>query len=57
MSDHPLDKEMLPNVQSEPPLVQLWTIPMHPVPESEAEELSTSLSPSPPLEAVESHEV
>jgi len=57
VSDHPLGKEMLPNVQSKPPLVQLWTIPTRPVPESQGEEISTSLSPFPPQEAAESKEV
>lgn len=28
MFDHHLGKEILPNVKSEPPLMQLWTIPM-----------------------------
>jgi len=43
--DHPLGKEMLPNVQSEPPLTQLLTIPMSPVAGYHRAELSTSLSP------------
>ena len=57
MFDYPLCKEMLPNVQSKPPLVQLCTIPMHPITEYQGEELGTSLSTSPPREAVGSNEV
>jgi len=37
--------------------MQLWNIPTRPVTGSQWEELSTSLSASPPLEAVESNEV
>ena len=44
--DHPLAKEMLPTVQSKPPLAQLWTIPTCPVTGYQGEELSTSLSTS-----------
>ena len=55
--DHRLGKEVLPNVQSEPPLVQLWAIPTLPVTGYQGEELSTSLSTSPPQEAAESNEI
>jgi len=34
-------KEMLPNVQSEPPLVQIWTIPMCPITGYQGEEICT----------------
>lgn len=51
VSDLPSRNEMLPHVQSEPPLVQLWTMG------SRGGELSTSLPVSPPQEAAESHEV
>jgi len=52
-----LSKETLPNVQSEPPLSQLETIPTHHVTGSQGEGISTSLSTSSPLEAVKSNEV
>ena len=55
--DHPLCKEMLPNVKFKPPLMQLWTIPTRPVNGYQGEELSTSLSTSPPQEAAESNDV
>ena len=55
--DHPLGKQTLPNVQSKPPLAQLWTIPTRPNTGSPGEEISTSLSLSAPQEAVESNEV
>ena len=55
--DNPLSEEMFPHVQPEPPWVQLWTIPMCPVPGSQGEELSTSLSMSSPQEAAGSNEV
>ncbi|KAK4830133.1 hypothetical protein QYF61_008560 [Mycteria americana] len=55
--DLPLSKKMLPNVQSKPPLVQLRAIPTCPVTGSQGEEISTSLSMSPPQEAAESNEV
>jgi len=48
--DH--SKEILPNVQSKPPLIQLWAIPTCPRTEYWGEELSTSLSTSLPQEAV-----
>ena len=54
--NHPLDKEMLPDVQSEPPLGQLWTIPTRPGTGSQGEELSTSLSTFCPQGAIESNE-
>ena len=53
MFDHPLGKEMLPNIKSELPLAQLLTIAMCPVTGYLVEELSTSFSASPPQEAVE----
>lgn len=46
--DHPTGKEMIHKVQSEPSLMQLWTIPTHPATGSQGEELRTALSPSPP---------
>jgi len=55
--DRPLCKEMLLNVQSEPPWAQLWTIPTRPIAGSQGEELSTSPSACPPQEAVESNDV
>ena len=55
--DHPLSKETLSNVLSEPPLEQLWTIPMRPICRYQGEELSASISISPPQEAIESNEV
>ena len=55
--DHPFCEEMLPNIQSEPPLTQLWTITKHPITGSQGQEFSTVLSTSPPLEAAESNEV
>ena len=55
--NHPLSEEMLPYVQSEPPWVQLRTIPTRPVTGSQGEELSTSLCMSPPQEAAGSNEV
>jgi len=55
--DHPLGKEMLPNVKSGSPLVQLQTIPTHPITGSQGEELNTSLCTSPPQEAAESNKV
>lgn len=50
--DYTLSKEMLPYVQFEPSLTQLWTIPVHPSAGSRVERLSISLSTSPTLEAV-----
>ena len=55
--DHPLSKEMLLNTQFKPPLMQLWAIPKHPITGYQGEELSTSISTSPPQKAVESNEV
>ena len=57
MFDHPLDTEKLPNVQSKPPLMQLSIIPTCPITGSHGEEISISLSPSPPQEAAGSNEV
>jgi len=57
VSDHSLGKEMFPHVQSEPPFVQLWTIPMGLITGSQGEELSTFLSTSLPHEAGESNKV
>jgi len=54
--EHPLGNEMLPNAKSKPPLEQLCAIPMHPVTGSQGEEISTSISTSPPQEAIESNE-
>ena len=48
---------MHPAVQSKPPLVQLWTIPTCLIAGSQGEELSTSLSTSPPQGTAESTEV
>jgi len=48
---------MLPNVKSGSPLVQLQTIPTHPITGSQGEELNTSLCTSPPQEAAESNKV
>lgn len=48
---------MLPNVQSEPPLVQLWTIPTNPVAELQGAELSMSFPTSPPRGAEHSSDV
>ena len=56
MYDHPLGKEIFPNVQSKPPPVQLWTIPMCPIVGYQGEEISTSFSTS-PQEAVERSEI
>lgn len=56
MFDHPLDKEMLPNIQSVPSLVQLWTIPIRPITGYQEEELSTSI-PTSTQEAAESNGV
>jgi len=55
--DHPLGKEMLPNVKSGSPLVQLRTTPTHPITGSQGEELSISLCTSPPQEAAERNKV
>jgi len=52
--DRPLGEEMLPNVTSEPPLMQVGTIPTCPITGSQGEDLSTSLSTSSPQEAAES---
>lgn len=49
-SEHPLSKEVLPHVQ-------LWTTPTHPITEYQREEISTSLSISPPEETLVSSEV
>lgn len=46
-----LSKEMLPYVQFELSLTQLWTIPAHPVTGSQVEKVSTSLSAFPTREA------
>ena len=54
---HPLGKEKLPNVKSEPPLMQVWTLPMHPITGYQGEEIITSLSTSPPQKAAEGNEV
>ena len=54
--DHPLGKEVLPDVQSKPPLAQLWTIPTHPV-TGYQEESSAPPSPRPLQDAAESCEV
>ena len=54
--DHPLSKEMLPNVQSKPPLVQLWTIPTRPIAGYQREGIGISLSTSPPHKPIESSE-
>lgn len=48
---------MLSNVQSRLPLVQLGSIPTCPGPGYQIEELSSSLSTSPPQEAIESDEL
>jgi len=42
MFAHPLGKEMLPNVQSEHPLTQLWAIPTCSITGSQGEELSVT---------------
>ena len=55
--DDLIGKEMLPAVKSEYPPVQLWTIPTCSIIDSQWEELSTSLSTSPPQEAVKSNQV
>lgn len=55
--DYALSKEMLPYVQFEPSLTQLWTIPVHPIAGSRVERLSTSLYTSPTLEAVEGEQL
>ena len=55
--DHPLGKEKIPNVKSKTPLVQFWTISMHPVTGYQGEKTSTSFSTSPPQEAAESNQV
>lgn len=46
--DNSVGKEIIPNVQSEPSLMQFRTIPTHPTTGSQGEELSTALSPFPP---------
>jgi len=43
---------MIPNIKSEPLLMQAWTIPTHPVSGSQGQEISSSLSASSP-QAVE----
>lgn len=56
--EHPLGREMHPNVYSLTSLVQLWTIPTWPVNGSQEEEVSISLSPPPFLrKLLESNEV
>lgn len=55
--DHPQSTEIFRHVQSEPSLVQLCAIPLCPVLGDQGEENSTTVSISPPQEAVESNEV
>lgn len=55
--ENALSKEMFPYVESEPPLVQLWTISTCSITGSQGEEVSTSLSSSPPQGAVGSNEI
>lgn len=54
--DQPHRREMFPNVQCDPPLLQLCTIPMHPVISFHGKETGTSLSTSPSQEVVKSNE-
>lgn len=54
--DHPHYKENFPNVQSEPHLAQLCAVFAHLAISYKGEETSTSLSVSPPQEAIESNE-
>lgn len=52
-----LSEESSPNVQSEPLLTQLCTVPLHSVISYQGEETDTSPSASPPHNIVESNEV
>lgn len=53
---HPQDKEFLPNVSSEPPLVQLCAVHMHSIVGYQGGETVTSFFIS-PLQGAESSEV
>ena len=55
--DHALGEEMLPNVQSKHPMVQLWAIPVCPIAGYQEEEISTTHSTSPFHEVIESNEI
>lgn len=57
MFDHPHDKEIFPNVQSEPPLTQVSAIPCHTIICYQGEEVGTPFSISSPQEVLESNEV
>lgn len=55
--NYPLAEEIFPSVKSEPPQTQFWTISTCHGTGNQGEEIQTSLSTSPPQEAVESNEV
>lgn len=55
--DLPLGKEMLPKVQSKPPLRHLWVVPTHPLTGYHWEEITTSSLSSPPQEPEDSNDM
>lgn len=55
--NHPLVEEPFPDIQPEPPLIQLYAVPLGPITGQQRAEISQCLSLcSPPEEAVGCHE-
>lgn len=55
--NHPNSKDTVPDIQSEPHLLQLGSLAAHLLIDSQGEETITSLPASPPQEVVESKEL
>ena len=55
--DKPHGKEIISNIQSEPPLLHLWTIPVPHIVVYKGDETGMSLPTSSPQEVAESNEV
>lgn len=57
MFDHPHSKGIFPNIESKPPLAQLCAVSSCPIIGHQGEEISISISASPPQEVVERKQI